>query len=93
MNLILQAVGGGIASSAKSVDLTNVGINIVITGLVSQVCSLLAFICLSGDFARRVWKMRIALEPSTSRFVQRPKWRFFLLGTFTTDVASSQDIC
>lgn len=56
--LVLQALGGGIASSAPDddQDMTDLGINIMIAGLAWQVVSLLIFTAMSSYFFLRVRK-------------------------------------
>ena len=56
--LLLQAVGGAIASTADDDDrdMTDLGINIMIAGLAWQVASLLIFIAMSTYFFLRVRK-------------------------------------
>lgn len=56
--LVLQGLGGGIASSAPDddQDMTDLGINIMIAGLAWQVVSLLIFTAMSSYFFLRVRK-------------------------------------
>ncbi|KAF5718925.1 RTA1 like family [Fusarium mundagurra] len=72
VSLVLQAVGGGMASVAsqqyKSADL---GTNIMIAGLAFQAATILAFIACSVDFAiRTIHRQRTLGEAA---FDQRPK--------------------
>lgn len=54
MSLLLQAVGGAIADTADyASSLQDVGINIMIAGLVLQVVGLTAFLVVCADFAWR----------------------------------------
>ncbi|KAH8690283.1 putative RTA1 domain protein [Talaromyces proteolyticus] len=52
--LLLQAAGGGIASSANTKSLTDIGINIMVAGVSWQVFSLALFGALCCDFVIRV---------------------------------------
>lgn len=51
--LVLQAIGGGMASTAKDSDGSQQGVNIMIAGLVSQVVSMALFFAVWGDFVLR----------------------------------------
>ncbi|KAF2113959.1 RTA1 like protein-domain-containing protein [Lophiotrema nucula] len=80
-SLLLQAAGGGIASSASHTDKDpTVGNNIMIAGLAVQVITLFIFICLATDFAvrtvRRIKTMgaQNALDPTHARL--RASWKF-----------------
>ncbi|PMD48659.1 RTA1-domain-containing protein [Hyaloscypha variabilis F] len=53
--LLLQAVGGAIASGAASASTTQMGINIMLAGLSYQVASLLMFSFCCVEFALRVY--------------------------------------
>lgn len=57
--LLLQAIGGAMASSSDSgSSLQDTGINIMIAGLSAQVVSLLVYITLCSDFAWRAYRNR-----------------------------------
>jgi hypothetical protein len=56
--LILQAVGGALASTAKDHAGSQTGTNVMIAGLVSQVISMVLFMALWADFGLRVRKAR-----------------------------------
>lgn len=56
LSLLLQAIGGAIASTANDQSTTQTGINIMLAGLASQVASLLLFAALCGEFAWRLYK-------------------------------------
>lgn len=55
-SLILQAAGGGIASSATTASMDQVGINVMIAGLSFQVFSLALFATCCADFALRLYR-------------------------------------
>ncbi|KAI9720232.1 MAG: hypothetical protein M1812_003050 [Candelaria pacifica] len=61
-SLLLQAIGGGIASNADTPSDEQKGINIMIAGLSLQVLSLLLFMVLCGEFAWRVYKRHTDLD-------------------------------
>jgi hypothetical protein len=54
--LVLQGLGGGIASSADTKKSSDLGKNIMMAGLIFQVVSLIIFLAASGEFALRVLK-------------------------------------
>lgn len=60
--LILQSVGGAIASTANDdEDAANLGKNIMIVGLVAQVITIFGFITLATDFSIRTWRRMSSL--------------------------------
>ncbi|OCL04568.1 RTA1-domain-containing protein [Glonium stellatum] len=67
--LVLQAVGGAIASTAKDHAGSTTGTNVMVAGLASQVLSMLLFMILWADFGLRVRKARLA---GTLRHTQPP---------------------
>ncbi|TVY38467.1 Sphingoid long-chain base transporter [Lachnellula subtilissima] len=92
ISLLLQSAGGAIASGANTQKASDLGINIMIAGLVSQVISLSVFVILCADFAiqaRRRWTER---EAKHFELRQTFFWKAFLCGlvvaTFTIYVRS-----
>ncbi|KAF1958033.1 RTA1-domain-containing protein [Byssothecium circinans] len=79
-SLLLQAAGGGLASSAAHKDKdASVGNNTMIAGLVIQVVTLFIFIVLSADFTFRTLRRHrelgtAALDPTHARL--RASWAF-----------------
>jgi RTA1 like protein len=65
--LILQAVGGALASTAKDHAHSKTGTNVMIAGLVSQVISIFLFLGLWLDFALRVRKARRSEMPARNQ--------------------------
>ncbi|KAF1957466.1 RTA1-domain-containing protein [Byssothecium circinans] len=53
-SLILQAAGGAMASTAKDKKGSDLGVKIMIAGLIFQVASMIVFFAIWGDFALRV---------------------------------------
>ena len=84
-SLLLQAAGGGLASAAshKNESVTT-GDNILVAGLAFQVLTLLIFMCLAVDFARRTLKRmrelgeQEALDPTHAKLRESPRFRAFL---------------
>ena len=67
ISLLLQAIGGALASTANTQDQLNRGTNIMIAGLSFQVASLLLFMLLCADFALRVHRGVLNTHYSTLR--------------------------
>lgn len=84
VSLLLQAAGGGIAASADTVHMDDIGKNIMVAGVSWQVVSLLLFTALCLDFARRVRKASaLEMHPSFTSFRSSKKFKFFLYGLAT----------
>jgi len=81
-SLLLQAAGGGLASSASHQHKNpDTGDNIMVAGLAFQVLTLLIFMCLCGDFAFRTYKRYRTMGESAfdqnPAFVKlRGDWKF-----------------
>jgi len=58
LSLVLQSIGGAIASMATTDDGRLLGVHIMIAGLISQIISMIIFFALWGDFAFRVRKAK-----------------------------------
>lgn len=65
LSLVLQAIGGGMAATARDSKGSRRGVNIMIAGLISQVITMTLFLALWGDFAFRT--RRAKLSGSLSR--------------------------
>jgi hypothetical protein len=74
VSIILQAAGGGIASAAPDFHVLEIGDNIMIAGLATQVATLLVFGVLAADYAYAVYKNQESLRPATAEL--RRSWRF-----------------
>ncbi|KAL8645032.1 MAG: hypothetical protein Q9210_006935 [Variospora velana] len=79
-SLVLQAAGGGLAASADSQSTRDVGSNIMLTGIVWQVVTLLLFAALAADFFLRAnWNS--ADQTATAKEIrQTTKFSLFLTG-------------
>ncbi|KAL8677732.1 MAG: hypothetical protein Q9186_005867 [Xanthomendoza sp. 1 TL-2023] len=82
-SLILQGVGGGIASSAESESASDAGSNIMLAGIVWQVITLIVFAALAADFTLRVTRARSNLTLAASELLQSTKFRLFGAGLVT----------
>ncbi|KAL8936617.1 MAG: hypothetical protein Q9216_004832 [Gyalolechia sp. 2 TL-2023] len=80
LSLILQGAGGGIAASASSTSTQDIGSNLMLTGIVWQVVTLLVFAILAGDFILRVYRNRSNLTHSASEVLRNTKFMLFLGG-------------
>jgi hypothetical protein len=58
LSLVLQAIGGGMAATARTSSRS--GVNIMIAGLISQVITMALFLALWADFAFRTRRAKIA---------------------------------
>ncbi|KAI9731475.1 MAG: hypothetical protein M1835_003523, partial [Candelina submexicana] len=91
-SLVLQAIGGGMASNAKVHSDEQTGINIMIAGLSTQVFSLLLFMALCAEFAWRAHKRRMDLDIAYAELRRTLLFKSFLvalsLATLTIFVRS-----
>lgn len=74
VSIVLPAAGGGVASAAPDLHVLEIGDNIMIAGLVTQVATLLVFGVSAADYASAVHKHRENLRPATAEL--RRSWRF-----------------
>lgn len=58
--LVLQAIGGGMAATAKNSKGSRTGVNIMIAGLISQVLTMTLFLALWGDFVLRTRRAKVS---------------------------------
>jgi hypothetical protein len=84
-SLILQALGGGMASAATHTGKNpNPGNHIMLAGLCLQVSTLFIFILLCADFGFKTWRRVInvgkdeALDPKHQSLRQSKRFRYFL---------------
>ena len=91
ISLVLQAVGGGMASVAIHNDKsTKSGDNVMIAGLAFQVATMFAFILISADFAWRTFRIRKLLPQTTQSErevnpqIPRPFTAFIIALTLST---------
>ncbi|KIW97467.1 uncharacterized protein Z519_01051 [Cladophialophora bantiana CBS 173.52] len=80
ISLVLQAAGGAIASTADDDDTNQLGINVMIAGLASQVVSLAIFIAICGHFAWKVFKNPQKLIPEHALLRNTRRFKGFLIG-------------
>ncbi|KAK0107329.1 hypothetical protein ONS95_004023 [Cadophora gregata] len=78
--LVLQALGGGIASTADDTSGSDLGRNIMMAGLVFQVVSLTLFSIAATDFGIRVRKHQGQWNPRYLTIVNTLLFKAFLIG-------------
>jgi hypothetical protein len=86
VSLILQAAGGGIASSADTLDDKDVGKNIMLAGLGFQVVSLIVFLACGTDLAIRVWRAKANRNPDYLKLTDSRLFNSFLVSLFIATV-------
>ncbi|KAL3425376.1 RTA1 like protein [Phlyctema vagabunda] len=74
ISLVLQAVGGAIASSADTQDDSDLGKNIMLAGLGFQVFSLALFALACGEFA---WRVRSSKGSRNERYTELTRSKLF----------------
>ncbi|KAA8565409.1 hypothetical protein MFRU_071g00040 [Monilinia fructicola] len=80
ISLLLQAIGGAIASLGKTASQVDVGKNIMLAGLAFQVFSLFLFGILCAEFAWRVHCAQSAWNPRYTDLVSSSLFKSFLGG-------------
>lgn len=85
VSLILQAAGGGIASSADTEDQQKVGDNLMMAGISWQVAALSIFGATAATYVWRRWKAlgQYPLSSEAAAAVGDLKFRLFVVGVVT----------
>lgn len=78
LSLILQAAGGAIASTANDHSTTQIGINLMIAGLSTQVVSMTAFVAVCSQLAWAVWRHPQRLNTDYQKMRHSKRFRLFL---------------
>ncbi|KXT03892.1 hypothetical protein AC579_6236 [Pseudocercospora musae] len=78
-SIILQAIGGALASASTTTSILRVGDNVMITGLAVQVATMLAFAGLAADYGIAVRRNITNLNPETSELRNSRRFKFFLM--------------
>ncbi|CAD6442374.1 b366ed3b-f2fa-4df4-aca4-f86e63795736 [Sclerotinia trifoliorum] len=86
ISLVLQAVGGAIASLADTIDQSDLGKNIMLAGLAFQVFSLILFTILCTDFAWRVHRAKGFWNARYVDLVSSLLFKSFLAGLFLATI-------
>lgn len=80
LSLILQATGGAIASTGDTHSTVQVGVNIMIAGLASQVASTTVFCGICSQIMYTVFRRRDLVNSNSAALRATLKFRFFLWG-------------
>ncbi|TKA82927.1 hypothetical protein B0A55_01313 [Friedmanniomyces simplex] len=78
-SIALQAVGGALASVATTNSLLNAGDNVMITGLATQVFTLVVFGILAADYGFAIYRNRQHLNPLTVKLRQSLRFKLFIV--------------
>lgn len=78
-SIMLQAIGGGVSSASGNLSVLNIGTNIMIAGLVTQVFTLLVFGVLAADYGFSIYKHRQNLNPATASLRQTLQFKLFIV--------------
>ena len=78
-SIMLQAVGGALASAAEDMALLKVGDNVMITGLATQVFTLVIFGILAADYGFAIYRNRNRLNPATVELRQSLRFKLFIV--------------
>jgi len=79
-SLVLQALGGGMTSSAKTYSAQQTGINIMLAGLAAQVISLFIFSVMALEYAFRLYRNPMSWDTRHAVLYQSKLFRAFLWG-------------
>jgi hypothetical protein len=83
ISLVLQATGGAIASTSNDQAGTNLGVNIMIAGLSTQVASIFVFICLCTQIAWNVRRHNHKVNQNSRALRESFRFRLFLWCKFS----------
>jgi hypothetical protein len=78
-SIVLQAAGGAVASASENLEVLKVGDDIMITGLSTQVFTLLVFGMLAADYGWKVYRNQNLLNPATVELRRSLKFKLFLV--------------
>lgn len=81
-SILLQGAGGALASAAQDDALLNAGDNVMITGLATQVFTLVVFGVLAADYGLAVYRNRSHLNPATVQLRQSLRFRLFIAASW-----------
>ncbi|CRG89950.1 putative protein C17G6,02c [Talaromyces islandicus] len=80
ISLVLQGTGGGLTSSAETTDEQNLGMRVMLVGLIFQVATLAIFGALCLEFGWRVRTQAASLNANTHQIRHRWQWKAFIFG-------------
>lgn len=79
LSILFQAAGGAIASAASGTSLLHVGNHVMMTGLSTQVFTLVGFGILAFDYGLSAYRNRDHLNPATADLRRSRMFRMFLV--------------
>lgn len=77
-SIMLQAAGGAVSSAGTDLSILNVGTNIMIAGLVTQVFTLVVFGILAADYGFAVLRNKSNLNPATKSLRESLRFKLFI---------------
>jgi hypothetical protein len=86
ISIVLQALGGAIASTSHTVSSSDEGRNIMLAGLIFQVISLFIFAGAAGWFALRVWRAQGSWDPRYIGLVSSRLFKSCIIGLVVASV-------
>lgn len=81
-SLVLQGSGGGIAATADTQNMQDVGNNLMMAGIVWQVFTLLVFGVIVADYVYRAWCQRNSWSQDTVNLVNSLQFKLFSAAMF-----------
>ena len=78
-SILLQAIGGALASAAEDNALLDIGDHVMLSGLVFQVFTLVVFGICAADYICAIYRNRNRLNPATARFRQSLRFKLFIV--------------
>lgn len=85
-SLLLQAIGGGVASSANDDKTTSAGGNIMLAGIVFQVATSTALYGLAARFIFNLKRNRDTMTPDAITILHDRNFKIFALGMLTASI-------
>lgn len=77
-SIMLQAVGGAVSSASSDITILNIGTDIMLAGLVTQVFTLVIFGVLAADYGVGVYRNRSNLNPATATLRNSLRFKMFV---------------
>ncbi len=78
-SIMLQAAGGATSSASSDLTVLNIGTNIMIAGLATQVFTLVVFGILAADYAISAYRNRNNLNPATATLRRSLRFKLFIV--------------
>lgn len=81
-SLLLQAIGGGVASSASTNKVTDMGGNIMLAGIIFQVVTFTALYVLIAIYLVKLQRNKASLSAEASTLIHSRNFKIFIVGMF-----------